>query len=370
MVNEKQADAYSTDKLAAHPELLRKYRETNEGSLISVHLMPQNVCNQRCSFCSYRLPDNKNSSSFNEGKHIPWDDMVNLLLDFKDLGVQGIEVTGGGEPLAYPFTEKMWEKMADHGFATAIVTNGTLMKDRAALLTQKMKWARVSIDSANKRTYATMRKCPEKHFDLAKRAVQELRKNAPKDPEFRLGCGFVLCNENIDEVYDFVQLARDLGADNVRLSSTFSDQNLNYFKVGNEKLRAAVDASVRAKEKFETETFKVHNLIPTRVWETEHHTQDYTRCGVKDFLCVVEGECKVYTCCTFTGSLSGCYGKFTEHSGGFKGLWNEYSDWRKNFDASAYCKVSCLYRQRNLSIIDLLQKDVVPSSTIIHKEFI
>lgn len=370
MVTEKQIDAYAVDKLQSHPDILKKYRETGEGTLISVHLMPQNVCNQRCSFCSYRLPDNKNSKVFDEGKHIPWPSMLNLLNDFTEMGVQGIEVTGGGEPLAYPFTEQLWEEFAKRDFATAIVTNGTLMRDRAPLLTKKMKWARVSIDSINSKTYSEMRKCPEKHFELAKRAVQELRKNAPNDPDFRLGCGFVLCNENIEQVYDFVKMARDLGADNVRLSSTFSDQNLDYFKVGNEKLKAAVDASIKAKEDFETETFKVHNLIPTRVWETEHHEQDYVRCGVKDFLCVVEGECKVYTCCTFTGSLQGCYGKFTEHAGGFKGLWNDYTGWRKKFDASKYCKVSCLYRQRNLSIIKLVESENLTTGSSIHKEFI
>ncbi len=367
----KQSDAYATDKLAAHPEILKRYRETGIGSLISVHLMPQNTCNQRCSFCSYRLPDNKNSFDFNEGVHIPLDSLKLLLADFSEMGVQGIEVTGGGEPMAYPFVRQLWTELAERKFATAIVTNGTLIKDHAPLLTQRMKWARVSIDSINKETYSTMRRCPENHFELAKRAVRELRKYAPKDPEFRLGCGFVLCNENIDQVYDFVQMARDLGADNVRLTSTFSDQHMDYFKVGNDPIKKAVEDSIRAKADFETSTFKVHNLIPTRVWETEHPVQDYKRCGTKDFLCVVEGECKVYTCCTFTGSLSGCYGKFTEHPGGFKGLWESFTQWRKEFDASQYCKVACLYRQRNLNINTMVDSATqVEQQEHIHKEFI
>lgn len=320
--------------------------------------------------CSYRLPNNKNSAVFDDRKYIPWDKMVPLLNDFQEMGVQGIEVTGGGEPLVYPHTKQLWEEFTKRPFATALVTNGTMIRDLAPLLTQKMKWARVSIDASNVSTYSTMRKCPGNHFGLAWRAVEELRKNAPKDPEFRLGCGFVLSNENINEVYDFVKLAKDHGADNVRLSSTFSDQHLNYFHDAKRpELKKAVEDSLRAKEDFEDLYFKVNNLIPTRLWETEYPYQDYKRCGTKDFLCVVEGSCDVYTCCTFTGSLSGNYGKFTEHPQGFKGLWNEYTEWRKKFDASEYCNVSCLYRERNLNIIKMLEGDVKEQKCI-HKEFI
>lgn len=345
-------------------------REFGTAPLISVHLMPQNTCNQRCSFCSYRLPDNKNSFKFDEGVHIPWPDMENLLADFVKMRVQGIEVTGGGEPLAYPHTEKLWEYLNGWEFATALVTNGTLIKDRAPLLTKKMKWARVSIDSADTKTYAKMRRCPEAHHAKAWKAVELLREHAPDDPDFRLGVGFVLCNENIDQVIPFVERAKESGADNVRLSLCFSDQHLDYFddKVA---LRMAVGDSVTAVERFDSPEFRVHNLIPTRFWETNHPEQDYVRCGTKDMLCVVEGECKVYTCCTFTGSVFGLYGKFTEHAEGFMGLWNDYKIWRREFDASKYCKCACLYRDRNLAMNELIDgEEPQVQEGMLHKEFI
>ena len=280
--------SYAVDKLASHPVALKQFREGKAPPLISVHLMPQNLCNQRCSFCSYRLPDNKNSSHFNEGVHIPWPDMERLLGDFHEMGVKGIEVTGGGEPLAYPHTEALWKILGQNQFATALVTNGTLLKDRAELVTQKMKWARVSIDASNAGTYADLRKCPKGHFVKAWGAVDQLRKHAPADPDFRLGVGFVLCNENIHEVYDFVGMARESGADNVRLSVTFSDQNEDFFE-DKDAFNEAIRASQQAKTDFEDETFKVNNLMPTRGWEIQHPVQDYKRCGTKDVLCVVEG---------------------------------------------------------------------------------
>ena len=364
-----QKDAYALDKLASHPEVLKDLRGGGGGRLLSVHLMPQNVCNQRCSFCSYRLPDNKNSEHFNESMAIPLDDMRALLDDFKEMGVLGVEVTGGGEPLAYPWSVDLWRMLFNRGFATGLVTNGTLLRDNAALINSSAKWIRVSIDSADRDTYTKMRQCSDSHYDKAWRAVTEFRDCAPSDPEFRLGTGFVLCNENMGQIYEFVKMAKEHGADNVRLTSAFSDQHLSFYEE-EALLPQQVEDSIKAQQDFEDDSFKVHNLIPTRLWETDHPTQDYKWCVVKDLLCVVEGECKVYTCCTFTGTLKGLYGKFTEHPGGFKGLWEEKAEWRKSIDASKYCTVSCLYRGRNLAMNKLIESGETPSVSQVHREFI
>jgi molybdenum cofactor biosynthesis enzyme MoaA len=367
---ERTQECYATNKLAAHPEILRDMRQGGDGNLITVHLMPCNVCNMRCSFCAFRLPDNKNSVTFNEQGLMPVNAMLWLLEHLEEMGVEGIEVTGGGEPLIYPYTQRLWEELATRNFATALVTNGVAIKDRAPLLTERMKWARVSIDCATSKTYSHMRQCSENQFDMAWRAVRELRDHAPKDPDFRLGVGFVLSNENTDEVYEFVKIARDSGADNVRLSSVFSDKQIDYYKDKAAVDRAVAD-SVQAQADFDCPDFRVHNLIPTRVWEIQHPRQDYGRCPTKDLLCVVEGECKVFTCCTFTGSLYCCYGKFTDYPNGFKGLWDAWAWWRREFVASEYCKTACLYRDRNLAMNSLIEaSDEPPSQEHVHKEFI
>ncbi len=365
-------NAYATDKIRAHLNVLQEMRETGISSkLLSVHLMPQNVCNQSCEFCSYRMPDNKNSSVFNESAHIDENLIPELFDDFEALGVQGIEVTGGGEPLAYPNNVGLWGELARRNFDTALVTNGTLMTDPLAqLVTQKMKWARVSIDAAHKQTYTRMRRASSGHFARAWKAVELLRKHAPDDPDFRLGVGFVLSNENIGEVFEFVALAWEAGADNVRIASTFSDQGMNYYD-DHDALRNAVEAAHHAESYFNSDNFTVHNLLPQRLWESNHPVQDYKRCPSKDVLCVVEGECKVYTCCTFTGSDMGCYGKFNEHPGGFKGLWQSASQWRKDWDCREACKVSCLYHDRNVSMNELIDGDEMPTyEKHIHEGFI
>jgi len=296
--------------------------------------------------------------------------MLSLLDDLESMGVQGIEVSGGGEPLAYPYSGELWSALALRPFATALVTNGTLLTEAMApAITAKMKWARVSIDAASAATYAQMRLCPERHWRKAWDAVRLLRESAPADPEFKLGVGFVLSNENMGEVQEFVKMAAESGADNCRLTATFSDRNLDYFH-DRKALARAIGAATEAEAKFSSKTFHVHNLLHTRAWEIAHPVQDYKRCPIKDFICVVEGEGKVYSCCTLTGSTKGCYGKFHEHPGGFRGLWEEGDLWRRTLVASDYCTNACLYRDRNIAMNELIDGLQEEGPEHVHKEFI
>jgi radical SAM protein with 4Fe4S-binding SPASM domain len=355
---------YATNKLAFYPEVVQQLRENTWEGLLTVHLMPQNLCNQNCEFCSYRMDGNKNALAIDYSKHLPEDCLGILFEDFKALGVKGIEITGGGEPLAYPHINKIFELAERYDIRIGLVTNGTLLKKAdIELIGRNLSWARVSIDAATKETYSSLRNCPMKHFEKAWEAVGLLREASTR-PEFRLGVSFVLSNTNHDEIMDFVELTATHGAaDNVRLSSTYSDDDSNYWTEGMD-LDGAVVESELATEEFNRDGFTVHNMIPDRVWENEHSHQDYDECYTKDLLCVVEGEGKVYTCCTFTGSNKGILGNILEHPRGLRGVWEDKLEWRRKMKACHYCDCSCLYRQRNLDMIDLVR------GTQIHKEFI
>ena len=355
---------YAVDKLCGHPQVFRDYLGGGSGQLITVHLMPCNKCNERCEFCSYRLRDNKNASAFDESREIPWPQMERLLDDFEEMGVQGIEVTGGGEPLLYKHSELLWKELGRRGFATALVTNGTLLDEHIAELIGQtdLKWARVSIDAATKETYGVMRHCPEVYFERAWQAVERLREVAPKNPDFRLGVGFVASNSNAHEVYDFVDRAELSSADNVRLSLVLSDRGVGYFD-DRDALIECVKGSTRAHKDFDSPGFRIHNLIPKRAEDAEERFQNYARCATKDFLCVVEGAGRVYTCCTFTGSTLGYQGNIKK--GGFKDLWARTAKFRDGLIPSDYCNTPCLYRDRNLAVMRMMGE--LP---VLHKEFI
>lgn len=357
--------AYSTAKLAEHPEALEALRD-GRSKLTTVHLMPQNVCNQSCEFCSYRLEDNKNSEAFDESSHIPKEMCDNLLDDFAELGVKGVELTGGGEPLAYPHIRHLLKRLRRHGFSVGIVTNGTLLERCASdllALGDHLRWVRVSIDAGCRETYRQMRGAHPGQWDKAWAAVSWLSDNSKSfHPEFEVGVGFVQSNSNLGEAEAFVEKARQAGAHNVRLSLTFSDKQREYF-TDPVAVALAVQQSEGFADRFNTDRFTVYNMMPRRWNETAHPQQDYEKCYTKDLLCVVEGSCKVYTCCTFTGSLRGLYGTFSEHPEGFRGLWESKEIMRQTWDSRISCPVSCLYRERNLAMIEMLKEPK-------HKDFI
>jgi molybdenum cofactor biosynthesis enzyme MoaA len=360
---------YATDKLSAYPDVIQSLSTTGDGRLLTVHLMPQNVCNQRCAFCSYRMEGNKNSQHFDEGEHLPLDILHRTLDTLADMDVQGIELTGGGEPLAYPRISTLLRELWARKFAVGLVTNGTLYHRAKADIHEMgdaLRWVRVSIDAASPSTYSAMRQAPAAQFSAPWDMVRDLAaKRGRFHPEFAIGVGFVLCNENIGQVRKFCEMARDTGADNVRLSMTFSDRHLDFFD-DRDALVDAVSESLRAVQDLESPTFRIHNLLPVRYAEQHEPAQDYKRCPTKDVLCVIEGSGNVYSCCTFTGTKKGLWGNIIDDPDGFRGVWGASADRRRSWDARVECQVACLYRQRNLAMNDLVDSHV----PITHREFI
>ena len=59
---------------------------------------------------------------------------------------------------------------------------------------------------------------------------------------------------------------------------------------------------------FDGYSVTVHDLFDERLENCRVGFQDYDYCGSKDVLCVIEGEQKVYTCCTLTGDPRGLLG--------------------------------------------------------------
>ncbi len=364
---------YKVNKIEYHPELIDKLRNKSNNTLTQVHLMPSNICNQRCNFCSYRMSDNKNSSDFNDSKMLSKESLRNLINDMKNIGVKAVEVTGGGEPLAHKDKYWMFEELFKAGFDVGLVTNGTLLDDKLAeLLAPNLTWMRVSIDAATPQTYSKLRNAPEHHYYSALDSIRKIRSVGNHKSEFRLGAGYVMANFNELEAFDLSHIVKELGVDNIRLSMTFSDKHMAFFTDQSRVIEGIALADKAARE-LSDDKFQVINLIPERCNNIVDHTNDYPYCYTKDILCVIEGEGNVYTCCTFTGSKKGKLGNFVEHKNGFEGIWEESFNLRRNLNPSKYCDVTCLYAKRNLEMIKIIENaNYIPPKNVdaIHVNFI
>lgn len=374
---------YSTSKLIHHPKALQDMRERKHQNPIQIHFMPALACNQHCSFCSYghRTPmDGPEQQGWKNMKMMSDDymsagKMRECVKDWKEMGVKAIELTGGGEPLIYPHVDEFLELVAKWGVDFALVSNGTaLTEERAGLFGQcNWKWARISIDAGDSKSYAATRRVPESHWNLAWRAVSRLTR-LKTSPGQKVGVGYVVDHSNYDGIYAAAMLAAAHGADNIRISLAFTPHHLARFPVG--AVQIAIDQAAKAKRDLEGAGLQVIDLVGERAKNIQAQAQDYQFCPVKEVICVVGGDEKVYSCCTLAFNPLGLIGSIRGQS--FKDLWWNPTtlNWFDKHDARKVCKVPCLYEARNRVALRLLDGSTIAqaaeakSQPKLHENFI
>lgn len=325
---------------------------------IKVHLMPSNMCNHNCNFCLHKVNNSKNSEQYNYTDFISWKIMLSILQDLKDLDIKAIEISGGGSPLSYPYFKEMVSKINYYGFDYSLISNGTLLTNELAKqIAPKMSWARISIDAGNAKTYSKIRNIPESSFNRALDAVKLLKKYA-ENPEFRIGVGFLVTNDNYLEIYDLCKIAKNIGADNVRIGLAFLPNGLNNNVVG------SATAQINVSKKLEDDSFKIYDLLDERIVNTNTTKRPYSFCPIKEISCVIGANCKIYTCCSLLYTKRGEIGNIIDKS--FKEFWLSKSKQNifKSFDVKKRCNISCMYDQRNIYINSIINKENI------HRNFI
>ena len=325
---------YSTDKIVFWPELVARFKNqtSHERYPVFVHLMPQNKCNQNCSFCAYRHC----GKEFDAVSTMPMPRMRELLSEFKHIGIKAIEITGGGEPMLHPNIDEIVEETYVHGMKLALVTNGSLMTpEQCHGYPNFLTWMRISVDAGTEETYREMRKSND--WERVWRTIQLL---ATEKKHMTLGLGFVVNDQNYREVYQFCKMAARAGVDNVRIAVAFTPKGRSL--INNKMSRDVIMDLARAKKDFRN--LHIADLFQERLNNMEDFPC-YNYCGIKDLICVVTGEGNVHTCCTLVGQDEGLIGNVLNQT--FTALWNSHTDWRRDFNVQKNCRCACLYNARN-----------------------
>lgn len=341
---------YSTQKIIYHPDKLSQLQQGAQTNPIQMQLMPINLCNQNCSFCHYRSENNP-KTMFDWKSYIPWEILERALIDFKYMGGKCVELTGGGEPLMYPHIPEVYEQINKLNLEHSLITNGTLATEQTAeLIAPTASWIRVSLDAGTPATYAKMRKTKADNFHNAIKSVELFRKYA-KNPEFKLGVGYVVCNDNYNEIYEACKIARESGADNFKISAVFHSKGTSYF---NEETLVKGKEIAASCMSLATESFSIYNIFDERIENVVTGTQNYKYCSTKDLMFVLGGDCNVYTCCTLSYTPQGLIGNIKDMT--FKELWNSKAkkDMFRAHDPRKSCRCSCMYEQRNKFINNVL----------------
>ena len=347
----KIAQKYGSLKIVWHPKKLDALRERKITAPIYVRVKPTNKCNHRCFYCAYD-PDVGYvlSERLKREDEISKEKIMEILKDFKNMGVKAITYSGGGEPLIYPHILEALKKTLEYGIDLSVITNGQNLKGEIAEVLTNSKWVRISLDSSDAKTFSETRKVSERLFNELIENIKNFTKIKNSDCEF--GINFVVNEKNFHSIYDSAKFFRDLGVNHIKITPLYTPKGFEkYHAPFREKV---IEQIQKAKKELETNFFAVFDTYENDFQLTSTNIRHYAKCPMMQIVPVIAADSCVYFCHDKTYSNSGLLGSIKERS--FKDLW--FSDESKkifnNFNPKENCRHHCTADSRNIFINDAI----------------
>jgi MoaA/NifB/PqqE/SkfB family radical SAM enzyme len=142
---------------------------------------------------------------------MPLDSAKHILRQLKDVGVKSVVYSGGGSPLLNPDFDEIVEYGCSLGLDQGVYTNGTEAHKHIDALRSQMKWVYVSLDAATGETYFRI-----KGKGLFQQVLSNIALLTEEKSEAKIGVGFLVSEENMDEAISFAELCRGLKVDYVQ----------------------------------------------------------------------------------------------------------------------------------------------------------
>lgn len=172
--------------------------------LLSMELELSRRCNLECIYCYA-------SSGKPLDNELDIDEILDAVDQAAGMGAKKIIVLGGGEPLLYPYLFQVIDHIMDRGLAVDLFTNTTLMDyDTARRLADRRVPVAVKMNSR----HADVQDFLAGRAGVAQ-AIQQglsaLERAGYPDREMKLGIETIICRQNIAELPDMWQWARQHG---------------------------------------------------------------------------------------------------------------------------------------------------------------
>lgn len=352
---------YSEYKIVFFRDKLDSFIQKRIDAPIYVRVKPINRCDHSCFFCVYSTGFRKNDKANHiiSGMHtdmvhediIPTEKMLEILDDFRDIGVKAVTYSGGGEPLMHRDIVKIMQTTLDHGIDLSIITNGQmLLKQRAEVLAHA-KWVRVSIDYTTAPQMAASRGVPEKNFDMILHNLEGFAKIKQKDCD--LAVNYIIHRDNYKGIGKFSRTLKDCGVENVRFSPMWTPDLVAYHTPIVEAVRDELSmAASLIDDKFSLNT--TYNI------ESPSHSPQraYHKCYFMQIVPVIGADQVVYACHNKAYDKTGAIGSIRGRR--FKEFWFSEDARRvfENLDPARDCQHQCANDGKNLFIKGLVETNI------------
>jgi MoaA/NifB/PqqE/SkfB family radical SAM enzyme len=345
------ASVYSSLKVFGFPD----HAALADGTLrapVHVRIKPVNACNERCWYCAYRFADLSLGSEMNLRDRIPSEKLDEIVDDLIAMGVKAVTFSGGGEPLIYPGIAHTVRRLAAGGIRIGSLTNGVaLCDDVADALAEHATWVRVSIDAADRDTYARSRRVPAEFFD---RVIANVAAFAARSRRATIGFSYIVNADNAAAVFEFCRLAKSIGAHHVKLSACVVANDA----AENDRYHAPVVDVVRsqiaAARELECASFAVLDHYHAF---TERFERPYVACPMLEYLTVIGADCAVYSCQDKAYTTAGKLGSIAE--GRFREFWfsPENQARIRGWNVQQNCAHHCTQHAKNLLLTEFRALD-------------
>jgi len=247
-----QYNPFNSLKAIAWREKLEKLAKGELTTPVTVFVDPTNLCDVNCSWCVDEEFRKRAATTMSSKALLA---LPNFL---KEWGVEGVEVTGGGEPLLHPQIVAFLEGLKESGLKVGLQTSGVKLSEveiRKAVL-KCCDWVGISLDSVTPHTYLKIKKTLVGNFHKVVENVALLVKEREKArPHITLK--FLIHHLNYGEMYQFADLAKSLGVDAVHFRPAYL--NAYNFSPG---VRKTSEWHLReARKALEDENFHIYGIV-------------------------------------------------------------------------------------------------------------
>lgn len=325
-------------KLLNHLDRILEWEKSGTTYPILVNITLTNNCNHKCPLCTSR--------DFLDKRTLSYEQVKDIILQLKTVGVKAIGLGGGGDPTCHPNLKEVIEFIAQNDLEVSLTTNGQLLT--AEIIDAAIKnctWIRVSLDSDSPTMFKRMHGMDEAAFYQVIGNISKLVKAKRKlQSETVIGVTYLIGSHTVEGVYNATALVKKLGVNYIRIRPFFTWDGAKKNGKSNKDPTIPISFSKRdgsqrvfppksVRESNAEEIFK--ELERCKELEDETFSVSYPKdrfktisgrlerihklCYVHHFTTVISADSKLYPCCMLEDNAKYCLGNLNEKS--FKEIW-------------------------------------------------
>ena len=267
-------------KILCHLNKVEQYFDKKNPSPITIEIDPSNTCNHSCPFCisgHLHLKKYKGTEYFNR-TILNKNTFHDLIKDLVKLNIEAINWTGGGEPTQNPYLgEAIKFIKKNSSIEMGMFSNGTLLEkmNLMDIVVDCLKWIRISVDAGTALSYDTLRVTNKSNnFDTVIKNIKKIvdLKNKKKS-NITIGVGFVVTEDNYNEILDFANIFKEIGVDYcqykpeiIQIERQQKNSDLGRVQISSDFwIKKVINLLDQAKQtlgkKFECNDYKIDDLI-------------------------------------------------------------------------------------------------------------